>query len=153
MCEERERETTAGVSQMEWNGFKMVRKSLPPYSTIHCSPLFHLGTLQWLVEVVVVDVLSLRLCSILLKHRRCTDTIELFVVQNVKFPHAGERIQQGGRPVRLVGRIEAEGDSWGDGARYHAISEKVGWGEQWRKGGREGLNQGNSTHFMLKPGL
>lgn len=40
MCGERERETTAGVSQMEWNGFKMVRKkatgSLPLYSTVHC---------------------------------------------------------------------------------------------------------------------
>lgn len=62
---------------------------------------------------MVVDVLSLTVCSILLKRRQCTDTIELFVVQNVKFPRAGgERIQQGVRLVRFVGRIEVEGDSW-----------------------------------------
>lgn len=65
----------------------------------------------------------------------------------------GKGDSRGVRLVRFVGRIEAEGDSRGDGARYHAISDKVGWGEQRRKGGREGLNQGNSTHFMLKPGL
>lgn len=43
--ERQERERTAGVSQMEWNGFKMVRKeaagSPPRHSTVRCQPLFH----------------------------------------------------------------------------------------------------------------
>lgn len=43
-------------------------------------------------------------CVILLKHRQCSDTTELFVVQNVKFLHTGKKIQQGVKTDEVCGQ-------------------------------------------------
>lgn len=75
---EREHETTAGISQMEWNGFKMVRKAmsiLPLYSSSS-------RALERLEPLVVWNIFltSSRTCDAL----GC-DGVQLFHAENVKF--------------------------------------------------------------------
>lgn len=115
--------TAAGVSQMEWNGFKMVRKkaagSLPLYSTVHRELLFHFGQPSVLEQVVAMEIYTV-----------CCAEYEV--------PSYRKKNQQhtpgGFRLVRFMGRMKAEGHRWRDGAGYFANRGKEGWGEERREG-------------------
>lgn len=66
----------------------------------------------------------------------------------------GGRIRQGVRLARFVGREKRRETDGGTEPDIMLIGGRSRGKERWGEQQREGrVNSGNSTHFMLKPGL
>lgn len=107
---------------MEWNGFKMVRKKATGFrlhSTVHCYPSLHFGqpTVAGAGRSNRRTITHSQRALYSVSAGRRSRAVELFVVQNVKFLHAGRKDAErdggwgcgGVGPARLVGRMRNGG--------------------------------------------